>query len=94
MTVSVNASQELIVITWLAPAFPNGVVNYTVQVEERVLIFDTLTTIATEVVNEPSLSLNFTVQPYTEYIATVTAQTSAGEGNSAMGSLTTPEESM
>ena len=32
--------------------------------------------------------------PYTEYTAIVTAQTTAGQGQSANGSVTTPEEGM
>ena len=33
-------------------------------------------------------------KPYTEYTAIVTAQTTAGQGQSANGSVTTPEEGM
>ena len=75
---------------------PNGVVNYTVVVQERELLFDVSTNVATELVSGGQLFLNVTIttKPYTEYTAIVTSQTTAGQGQSADGSVITPEESM
>ena len=53
-------------------------------------------TVTTEQVsgNQLFLSVEVMTKPYTEYTAIVTAQTTAGQGQSANGSVTTPEEGM
>ena len=90
--VSVNDTH--IIVMWSAPATPNGVVNYTVMLQERNLVFNSTVVITTHVVTQLFLIEERMVKPYTEYSAIVTAQTSAGEGDSAMGSITTSEEGM
>lgn len=71
---------------------PNGVVNYTVVLQERDLISNNTVVIATQVVTRLFLTEEQMVKPYTEYSAVVTAQTSAGVGTSAFGLITTNEE--
>ena len=84
-----------IFITWAAPAYPNGVVNYTVEVQERSLLYNTgvpATTIESVVTAELELIVEYMVEPYSEYTVSVTSQTSAGVGVAVNDSFQTPEE--
>ena len=87
----VSFNDTHITVKWSAPATPNGVVNYTVVLEARDLVFSNTVTIISEVVTQLFLIEELLVQPYTEYTAVVTARTSAGEGESTMGANVTDE---
>ena len=79
---------------WAAPAYPNGVVNYTVEVQERSLLDDAsvaATTIESVVTAELELIVEYVVEPYSEYTVSVTSQTSAGMGVAVNDSFQTPE---
>ena len=80
---------------WAAPAYPNGVVNFTIEVQERSLLDDTsipATTIESVVTAELELIVEYVVEPYSEYTVSVTSQTSAGMGVAVNDSFQTPEE--
>jgi hypothetical protein len=84
-----------IFITWAAPAYPNGIVNYTIELQERSLLDDAnvlATTIQSEVTADLELIVGYTVEPYSEYTVSVTSQTSAGMGVAVNDSFETPEE--
>jgi hypothetical protein len=89
--VNVSSNDTHIIVTWEPPTEPNGVVNYTVLLRETDLVQNTTVDIASEEVTELSLLVPFVTTPYREYVATVTAQTSAGAGESAEDVLMTPE---
>ena len=94
MNVSSNGTH--ITITWYSPSQPNGIVNYTVLLQEEDLLLGTTEDITMDkvVVTELLLVVPRMTEPYREYSATVTAQTSAGRGEDAFGILTTPEDGM
>ena len=82
-----------ILISWSAPANPNGIVTYSVVVMERDLLTNDTNSIASEtMVTELQLVVNFTVKPYSEYTVNVTPQTSAGMGDSTIFPFQSPEE--
>lgn len=91
--VSVSSNVTHIVITWEPPSEPNGIVNYTVVLQETDLLLNSTVDITSEEeVTELMLVVPYVTKPYREYVAIVTAQTSAGVGESAEGTLMTPEE--
>ena len=91
LTASPNDTRVL--ISWREPDTPNGMVTYSVEVMERNLLTNENITIANEgVVTELELSVNYTVEPYSEYTVTVTSRTRAGEGEPATFLFQTPEE--
>lgn len=84
-----------IFITWAAPTNPNGVVNYTVEVQERNLLDDNSVpamTVISEVTTDLMLIVSYMLEPYSEYTVSVTSQTSAGMGVAVNDSFQTPEE--
>lgn len=87
-----NNNDTHIFINWAAPANPNGVVNYTVQVLKRSLLDNVSEAIRSEVTAELELVVSTAVEAYTVYTVRVTPQTSAGEGMSVTDSFETPEE--
>ena len=89
--VSVSSNETHIIIRWDPPFEPNGVVNYTVLLQETDLVQNTTIDITLEEVTELSLIVSFETNPYREYVAIVTAQTGAGMGESTQGTLMTPE---
>ena len=92
---TLDFNDTAIFISWVAPAYPNGVVNYTVEVQEESLLDDTgvpAAIIASEVTADLELIVNYEVEPYSNYTVIVTSQTSAGEGMPVMESFETPEE--
>ena len=91
---SVSSNGTHIIITWDPPFEPNGVVNYTVLLQETDLVQNTTIDITLEEVTELSLIVSFETNPYREYVAIVTAQTGAGMGESTQGTLMTPEGGM
>ena len=83
-----------IFITWAAPAYPNGIVNYTVEVQERSLLDDTsvpVTTIESVVTTELELTVGYMPEPYSVYTVSVASQTSVGMGMAVNDSFQTPE---
>ena len=89
--VKYNASY--IFITWAPPQYPNGVVNYTVKVQERNLLTDAIADVQSESTAAMELLLRYEIRAYHEYNISVTSQTSAGPGEAVMESFLTPEES-
>ena len=83
-----------IIITWDAPEFPRGLVNYTVVVRERNLLSGATDVIGMDVVTELQLIVDYPVEVYSEYVINVTSQTSAGEGDTETIMFQTPEEGM
>lgn len=89
MNVSANGTH--ITITWDPPIQPNGIVNYTVLLWETDLLLGTTDVIASAEGTELFLIVAYMTKPFREYTATVTAQTSAGMGDDAVGMLRTAE---
>ena len=91
MRASIN---DDIIIRWEAPATPNGLVSYTVKVEEIYLLTTEVTIIHIETVNRTVTVLIVEVQikAYSVYNICVTSQTSAGMAEAVTVSFTTPEE--
>ena len=83
---------HITIITWEAPEFPNGLVSYTVVIQERDLLTDTASIIVMDVVVDLMLIVNYPVEVYSEYTINVTSQTSAGEGETETMMFQTPEE--
>ena len=83
-----------IFITWAAPANPNGIVNYTVEVQQRSLLNDSsipVLTIESTVTSELELTVIYMMESYSEYTVSVTSQTGAGMGMAVSVSFQTPE---
>ena len=76
---------------WGIPASPNGLVNYTVVVQEIDLLTREITLIEMLTVGEENLILMYRVQPYSMYNVSVTSLTVIGEGDVVMESFTTDE---
>ena len=86
-----------IIVTWLAPATPNGLVNYTVEIQERDLLSsvgNSVVMIQSVVTDELELTVAYETRPYHEYSVTVTSRTSAGMGEPVVESFTTEQEGM
>jgi hypothetical protein len=79
-------------ITWEAPEFPRGEVNYIVVIQERDLLTDDTSIVAMDVVIDLQLMVDYPVEVYSEYTINVTSQTSAGEGDTETIMFQTPEE--
>ena len=81
----------MIVIVWDAPTEPNGAIlqyTYTItDTEGGSLILNGSTT--DTFVN--GLTMDTSIQPYTQYTLTVVAMTSAGEGESSSATVQSPE---
>ena len=82
-----------IIITWDEPSSPNGLVNYTLVVQERNLLTNDTFVVKMKVVNELELIVDHPVTAYSEYTVNVTSQTSAGEGETRTARFQTMEES-
>ena len=80
-------------VTWEAPEFPRGEVNYTVVIQERDLLTDATDVIAMYEVVELEVMVDYPVEAYSEYTINVTSQTRAGEGDTVTTMFQTPEES-
>ena len=89
LTATSNATH--IITMWVAPASPNGLVNYTIEIQEINLLTHEITMFETMTVSEEALILERQVRPYLMYNVSVTSQTSAGAGETVMTSFTTPE---
>ena len=76
---------------WGAPASPNGLVNYTIVVQEIDLLTREITLIDDLTVSEEGLVLEYQVRPYSMYNVSVTSLTIAGEGEVMMASFMTEE---
>ena len=81
-----------ITVKWDPPATPNGIVNYTVVIEERNLLTNDLVLIFTQNVTELELLVEYAVEAYSEYTTNVTSQTSVGIGVTQRVTIQTPEE--
>ena len=81
-------------VTWDAPLFPNGVLLYTVTLNQTDLARPT--TVLPELANdtaETEVFFNLTLSPHHLYTVTVTPFTGAGEGEADMDSVQTNESS-
>ena len=87
---SINSTH--ITVKWDPPAAPNGIVNYTVVIEERNLLTNDLILIFTKNVTELELLVEYAVEAYSEYTTNVRSQTSAGIGETQRVTIQTPEE--
>ena len=91
LTQSFNGT-HITFVTWEAPEFPRGEVNYTVVIQERDLLTDDTSVVAMYVIVELQLMVDYPVEAYFEYTINVTSQTSAGEGDTETIMFQTPEE--
>ena len=91
LTVRSNASY--IFITWASPDYPNGVVNYTVIVQERNLLTNATADIQSEVTATLELLVSYEVRAYHEYSISVTSQTGGGMGGTVLESFLTSQGS-
>ena len=92
LTASSNGTH--IEVTWLPPATPNGIVNYSVVIQERDLLDNTVMMVEIDVTVESILIVEYETRAYHEYSVTVTSQTSAGMGDAVMASFVTDQEGM
>lgn len=90
LTLTNNATY--ITITWAPPTTPNGIVNYTVEVQERDLLSSDICSITMQETSQLTLSVEYTVKPYSDYTVSVASQTSAGMAEAVTESFQTPEE--
>ena len=77
---------------WGTPANPNGLVNYTVVVQEIDLLTRAVTLIESITVVEENLILMYQVRPYSMYNVSVTSLTIVGEGETVVESFSTDED--
>ena len=77
---------------WGTPANPNGLVNYTVVVQEIDLLTRAITLIESVTVVEENLILMYQVRPYSMYNISVTSLTIVGEGEMVVKSFRTDED--
>ena len=77
---------------WGTPANPNGLVNYTVVVQEIDLLTRAITLIESVTVVEENLILMYQVRPYSMYNVSVTSLTIVGEGETVVESFSTDED--
>ena len=77
---------------WGTPANPNGLVNYTVVVQEIDLLTRAVTLIESVTVVEENLILMYQVRPYSMYNVSVTSLTIVGEGETVVESFRTDED--
>ena len=80
-----------IVIAWLTPANPNGMLNYTVVVRETSLLTGEVTLVQSFTFDKEGLALEYQVRPYSMYNVSVTSQTIAGRGDVVVTSFSTAE---
>lgn len=90
LTTSFNDTH--IIIYWNEPQMPNGILNYSILVEEKDLLTNATRTLLMDEVTERLAVVMAEV--YSEYTVSVTPQTGAGMGNTEMASISTPEDSM
>ena len=76
---------------WGAPANPNGLVNYTIVVQEIDLLTREITLIDDLTISKEGLVLEYQVRPYSMYNVSVTSLTITGEGEVVMTSFMTEE---
>ena len=88
----VTSNSTHIASLWGAPANPNGVVNYTVEIEERNLLNNSTMVVLATTTSELELTVAYETRPYHEYSVTVTSRTSAGMGEPVVESFTTEQE--
>ena len=77
---------------WGTPANPNGLVNYTVVVQEIDLLTRAVILIESVTVVEENLILMYQVRPYSMYNVSVTSLTIVGEGETVVESSRTDED--
>ena len=91
LTATINMTHLLVM--WCAPTTPNGLVNYTVEIEESDpsnLLPSTPTFETT--LSEPDRFVEYPIRPYSCYDITVTSFTIAGSGKAVKNKLVTPEK--
>ena len=80
--------------TWDAPLSPNGVLEYTLTLDQTDLARPTtVLPQLTNVTNQTEFSFSLPLPPYHLYTVTVTPFTGAGEGEADMDSVQTNEAS-
>ena len=90
LTTSFNDTH--IVFSWDEPETPNGILNYSVVVEERDLLTDATRILLMDEVTERLIVVM--AEAYSKYTVSVTPQTGAGTGDAEIALISTPEESM
>ena len=95
LNVMLTESTGSLLATWDAPLSPNGVLEYTLTLNQTDLARPTtVLPQLTNVTNQTEFLFSFILPPYHLYTVTVTPFTGAGEGEAGMDSLQTNESSM
>ena len=81
-----------IAVIWDSPASPNGIVSYSVTIEERDLLTDDTVIVFLQTVTQLELFVEYEIAAYSNYTISVTSQTSAGIGDTQIVIVQTPEE--
>ena len=90
LNITINSTH--VIVTWNAPADPNGVVSYNVTVSGINLLNNASVLASTTVfLAETEYIVPHTSVPYSEYTAVVVPQTSAGSGPSQTDTVRTLE---
>lgn len=87
-----TSNETHLLVTWCAPTTPNGLVNYTLEIEESDLsnLLTSTTTFETTL-SEPDRFVEYPIKAFSRYDITVTSFTIAGNGEAVTTSLETPE---
>ena len=89
LTTSFNNTH--IIISWVEPQMPNGILKYSIVVEERDLVTDVTRILLMDEVTERLAVVM--AELYSEYTVSVTPQTGAGSGDTTRASISTPQGS-
>jgi hypothetical protein len=92
--VAISESSDGLLVTWDPPASPNGVLEYTITLNQTNLAMpDVSLPQLTNVTANNSFIFNLSLLPHHLYAVTVTPFTGGGEGGADMDSLQTNESS-
>jgi hypothetical protein len=94
LNVAITESSDGLLVTWDPPTSPNGVLEYTITLNQTNLAMpDISLPQLTNVTAETEFPFNLSLLPYHLYTVTVTPFTGGGEGGADMDSLQTNESS-
>lgn len=92
LTAAINVTHLL--VTWCAPANPNGLVSYTVEIGESDLLdqqSNLLTSTFATNLSESDLFVEYPIRAYSRYDISVTSFTIAGSGEAVTTTVETSE---
>ena len=94
LRLDVNVTSDQIMVTWMSPSKPNGVVNYNVTLSAVNLVNGQPPIVINQpsaVVTDTMYTVNHISVPYSSYTVMVFASTSAGNSDTEMVTIQTPE---